>query len=311
MQSKVATLAGKMNVRMDGTHQGGNHGRLLLGLIGRGVQASRTPAMHEREAAQHGLTCLYQLLDLDEAGRRAEQLPELISSAARLGFAGLNITHPCKQAVLPLLTELSDDAHALGAVNTVVFRDGKRIGHNTDWVGFSESFRRGMAGAPLDQVVQLGAGGGGAATAYALLKLGTQRLTIIDVDTTRAVALAERMAQLFGQDRVVASTEVAASLATADGLVHATPTGMVGHPGMPLPATLLRKDLWVAEIVYFPLQTELLRAACAAGCRTLDGSGMAVGQAVASFRLFSGLEPDPERMHRHFLAGISAVEVTV
>ena len=258
--------------------------------------------MHEQEAAAHGLTCLYQLIDLDEAGRGPEALPELLSAAERVGFAGLNITHPCKQAVLPLLTDLSDDARALGAVNTVVLREGRRWGHNTDWLGFSASFRQGLANAPIQRVVQLGAGGAGAATAYAMLKAGAGHLTLVDRDSSRGAQLAARCNSIFGEGRASASEDVAASLAGADGLIHATPTGMSGHPGMALPTSLLRPALWVAEIVYFPLETELLRAARAAGCRTLNGSGMAVHQAVEAFRLFSGLEPDATRMHRHFVA---------
>jgi shikimate dehydrogenase len=284
----------------------GNRARLLLGLIGSGIQVSRTPAMHEREGAAHGLTCLYQLIDLDEPGRGPEALGELLTAAERVGFAGLNITHPCKQAVLPLLTDLSDDARALGAVNTVVLRDGRRTGHNTDWLGFAENFRSGLPGAAIRRVVQFGAGGGGSATAYAILKLGAGHLTIIDVDASRAAALASRCAALFGEERVSAASDAAASLAAADGMIHTTPTGMKSHPGMALPAELLRRDLWVAEIVYFPLETELLRVARAKGCRTLDGSGMAVQQAVEAFRLFSGLEPDKERMHRHFVAQVEA-----
>jgi shikimate dehydrogenase len=276
--------------------------RLLLGLIGSGIQASRTPAMHEREAAEHGLTCLYQPIDLDEPGRGPEALPELLSSAERVGFAGLNITHPCKQAVLPLLTDLSGDARALGAVNTVVLRAGRRWGHNTDWAGFAASFRQGLPGASIRRVTQLGAGGAGAATAYAILRMGAGHLTLVDRDASRGGALASRCNSIFGEGRAGASDDIAASLADADGLIHATPTGMSGHPGMALPAFLLRASLWVAEIVYFPLETELLRAARAAGCRTLDGSGMAVHQAAEAFRLFSGLEPDATRMHLHFVA---------
>jgi len=89
-------------------------------------------------------------------------------------------------------------------------------------------------------------------------------------------------------------------MATADALIHATPTGVVKHPGLPLPAQLLRPALWVAEIVYFPLETELLREARRLGCRTMNGSGMAVFQAVEAFRLFTGIAPDAERMQRHF-----------
>jgi shikimate dehydrogenase len=275
--------------------------RLLLGLIGSGIQASLTPAMHEREAAEHGVLCLYQRIDLDLLGLGPDALPDLLSAAEKMGFAGLNITHPCKQSVLALLTDLSDDACALGAVNTVVLRNGHRSGHNTDWLAFGENFRRGLPGAPIDRIVQLGAGGAGAATAYAMLKMGTGHITIFDLEPARGVALAARCAALFGAERVSAGTDLEAGLACADGLIHATPTGMYGHPGIALAPALLRSDLWVAEVVYFPLETELLRAARAAGCSTLDGSGMAVHQAVEAFRLFSGLQPDPERMHRRFI----------
>lgn len=272
----------------------------VVGLIGSGIQASRTPAMHEREADEQGIRCVYKLIDLERLGRGAEALPDLLRSARDMGFAGLNITHPCKQAVVPLLDGLSDDARALGAVNTVVFGADGAVGHNTDWWGFAESFRRGLPDAPLGRVVQLGAGGAGAAVAHAALKLGVERLALFDVDAARAEALAASLNRHFGEGRAVAGLDLPASMAEADGLIHATPTGMAKYPGLPLPAELLAPRHWVAEIVYFPLETELLRQARALGCRTLDGGGMAVFQAVEAFRLFTGITPDAERMLRHF-----------
>jgi shikimate dehydrogenase len=273
--------------------------RLLLGLVGAGIQASRTPAMQEREASAHGLRCLYQLLDLDRIEGGADALPLLLDAAERVGFAGLNVTHPCKQAVLAHLSASSDEAREVGAVNTVVFRDGGRVGHNTDWLAFRRSAERGLGGARLDHVVQLGAGGAGAATAYAVLKMGARRLDVVDVERPRAEALAARLDSLF-PGRVRACVDPALVLGGADGLIHATPTGMASRPGLPLPAALLHPALWVAEVVYVPLETELLRTARALGCRTLDGSGMAVGQAVEAFRLFTGLTPDPDRMRTFF-----------
>jgi shikimate dehydrogenase len=275
---------------------------VLAGLIGSGIQASRTPAMHEQEGAEQGLRYVYRTIDLDRLGLGADALPDLLLAAQRMGFDGLNITHPCKQAVIPLLDELSPDAEALGAVNTVVLRGGRRRGENTDWWGFAEAFRRNMGGAPLDRVVQLGAGGAGAAVAHALLTLGVRSLTLQDVDAGRATGLAASLCARFGAGRAAACTDLTSSMATADGLVHCTPTGMAAHPGMPLPAALLRRALWVADIVYFPLETALLRTARALGCRALDGGSMAVFQAVEAFRLFTGLTPDPERMLRHFAA---------
>lgn len=273
---------------------------VLVGLIGQGIGASRSPALHEREGAAQGLRLVYRLIDLDVLRLGPEALPELLTAAARLGFAGVNITFPCKQAVIAHLDELSPDAAALGAVNTVVLSGGRLVGHNTDCSGFAEGFRRGLPGAPRAQVVQLGAGGAGAAVAHALLAEGTGQLAIADTDRARAKALAADLNARFGAGRAVAAADLAAAVASADGLVNCTPVGMTKLPGMPLPPILLHKRLWVADIVYFPLETELLRTARALGCRTLDGGGMAVFQAVGAFRLFTGREPDAARMLRHF-----------
>jgi quinate/shikimate dehydrogenase (NAD+) len=275
---------------------------VLVGLIGAGIQASRAPALHEREGAEQGLRYVYKLIDLDQLTLDPGALPELLTAAERLGFAGLNITHPCKQSVLPLLTDLSEDARALGAVNTVLFRDRKRVGHNTDWWGFAESFRRGLPGARLNRVALLGAGGAGAAVAYAALKLGAQRVSLFDLNTTRAAELSDRLSAIFGRGKAVASSDLVEAMSEADGVIHATPTGMAKYPGLPLPEQLLHSALWVAEVVYFPLETELLGVARRIGCRTLDGGGMAVFQAVEAFRLFTERQPNPERMLRHFAA---------
>jgi shikimate dehydrogenase len=255
--------------------------------------------MHEEEAAAHGLHCIYQRIDVADLGLSAQALPELLTAAERMGFAGLNITHPCKQDVVPLLTDLSDEARAIGSVNTVVLERGRRIGHNTDWWGFRQSVVQHLPGAALARIVQLGAGGAGAATAYAALELGARQLIIVDAVHERALALADRLAAMFS-GRVSAERDVSTALRGADGLIHATPTGMAAHPGLALPASLLHADLWVAEVVYFPLETELLRVARRIGCRTLDGSGMAVHQAVEAFWLFTGLHADPARMRGVF-----------
>lgn len=272
----------------------------LLGLIGEGIQASRTPAMHEREAAAQGTRAIYRLIDMHELRLGPEALPDLLLAAERMGFNGVNITHPCKQAVVQLLHELSPEARALNAVNTVLLRDGRRIGHNTDWTGFADSFRRFMPDARLERVVQLGAGGAGSAVAYAALMLGVRQLTIIDVDPARAATLAAGLRRRFSDRRIDPETDLTTAVEGADGLINATPMGMQSHPGLPLPAALLRSELWIADVVYFPLETALLRQARALGCRTLDGSGMAVFQAAAAFRLFTGREADPDRMLQHF-----------
>lgn len=270
----------------------------LAGLIGSGIGTSLSPALHEREARHHGLNLVYRLLDIDALG---QEVGELVRAARRFGYDGLNITHPCKQAVIPHLDELSEDARALGAVNTVVFDGDRAIGHNTDWTGFAESFTRGLPGAPTRRIVQLGAGGAGAAVAHALLTLGAGLLTVVDTRPEQAKALATRLAGRFGDGRAHAAAhdDLPGLLTAADGLVNATPAGMAHHPGLPLPAELLHPGLWVADIVYRPLETELLRHARALGCRTLDGGGMVVFQAAHAFHLFTGRKPDAERMLAH------------
>ncbi|MBL8345425.1 MAG: shikimate dehydrogenase [Rubrivivax sp.] len=283
--------------------------RLLVGLIGSGIQRSLTPAMHESEARAQGLALHYQLVDLDVTGQGVEALPTLISAARTMGFAGLNITYPCKQAVIPLLDGLSDEAKAMGAVNTVVFeREPGRhavraIGHNTDGSGWRWGFERALPGADLSRVVLLGAGGAGSAIAHAVLRMDARALVLVDADPARAAEAAERLNAMYPGRRASHAASAAAALATGGGvtgLIHATPTGMDKLPGLPLEAALLRRGLWVSEIVYFPLQTELLKAARAAGCAVCDGGTMAVGQAVGAFRLFTGCEPDPTRMDAHF-----------
>lgn len=280
--------------------------KLLLGLIGSGIQRSLTPAMQETEAAAQGLRAHYQLIDLDQARVGVDALPGLIQAAKVMGYAGLNITYPCKQAVIPLLDSLSDEARAMGAVNTVVFRDGQAIGHNTDGSGWAWGFTQALPGADLARVVLLGTGGAGSAIAHAVLRLGAGRLMLVDTDGARAQALADSLNALYGAGRVTAGIDAVAVVPRATGLIHATPTGMAKLPGLPLDAGLLRPDLWVAEIVYFPLETALLQAARAAGCPVSDGGGMAVGQAVGAFELFTGRSADARRMRAHFLDMVAA-----
>ncbi|HJT61030.1 MAG TPA: shikimate dehydrogenase [Burkholderiales bacterium] len=279
--------------------------KLLLGLIGAGIQRSMSPALHEEEGRHHGLRVHYQLIDLDAARVGMEALPELMRAVRAIGFAGLNITFPCKQAVIPLLDALSDEARAIAAVNTVVREGDRLVGYNTDGSGWSWGFQRALPKADLGRVVLLGAGGAGSACADAVLRLGASQLMIFDRDSARAAALAIRLNQHLPGARARATTELSAALSRASGLIHATNTGMASTPGMPLDAALLRPSMWVSEIVYVPLETELLKAARRAGCATSDGGHMNVGQAIRGFKLFTGGDADPARMEACFRALVS------
>lgn len=284
----------------------------LIGLIGSGIGPSLSPPLHQAEAQASGVRYLYRRLDLAELGLPPSAVGELVRVGRLVGFDGLNITHPCKRLVIEHLDALSEESAALNAVNTVVYSDGKAIGHNTDWSGFAHAFDRGLPDAATNRVVLLGAGGAGAAVAYALLTLGTKELCILDSDDRQSASLAEAMTELFGEGRARAAPsgndggELVEALAASDGVVHATPTGMAEHPGSPVPPESLRPEMWVAEVVYRPLETELITTARARGCRVLDGGRMAVFQAAEAFRLFTGITPDGDRMLRHFAGLVEA-----
>jgi len=279
--------------------------RFLTGLVGRDIQASRSPWMHEREADAQGVRLVYSIYDFAARGWSEADVPRFLEAAALLGVAGLNVTHPYKQAVVPLLDSLSDGAQRVGAVNTIRFEDGKTTGFNTDVTGFAEAVENGLPGVSKTCVVQMGAGGAGFATAHALLDLGVGEVHIFDPAPARVAALVTKLNSGFGAGRAVAGDDLPGTLARADGLVNATPVGMAGYPGLPVPADALHPALWVADIVYFPLETRLLAEARARGCKTLDGGGMAVYQAAAAFDIFTGLTADRTRMIESFKAFVT------
>jgi shikimate dehydrogenase len=272
--------------------------RVLVGLVGAGIGRSHSPLLHEREADRQGIRLIYTTIDSSVFGIEAGDLPGLLRWARTLGYRGLNVTHPFKQQIVRHLDDLSTAARVLGAVNTVVFDDDVARGYNTDAFGFGRSFGQDFPDAPRKRVVQLGAGGAGCAVAHAMLTLGAGHLTVVDLDGAKAAGLAETLAGEFGAERVSAGAPagLTALLAKADGLINTTPVGMAHHPGSPVPASDLREDMWVVDIVYRPTDTALLRAARAVGAATLHGGRMSAYQAVAAFEHFTGVPADADAM---------------
>jgi len=271
---------------------------VLVGLIGTGIGKSLSPLLHQREADRQGIRLIYTIIDSQHVSLNDADLPDLLRWARSLGFRGLNVTHPFKQHVVKHLDELSNEARAVAAVNTVVFEGDRMRGYNTDWSGFRRGFERNFADAPRDRVVQLGAGGAGSAVAHAMLTLGAGHLVLVDVDGAKAADLAVMLGREFGPDRVSvgAAVDLSAILAEAQGVINTTPVGMTHQPGSPIADADLRPDLWVSDIVYRPTDTALLRAARGAGAQTLDGSGMCTFQAVAAFEYFTGQRANVEGM---------------
>ncbi len=276
---------------------------IRIGLMGRGIGASLTPVMHEREGRRLGLAYRYNIVDFDRLGLVDADFGAMLSALEACCYRGVNVTFPFKQAVISHLDDLGSSAFAIGAVNTVVFDAGRRSGHNTDCFGFAESFRQGLVAVPVPRVVQIGAGGAGAAVAQALAELGVKELDIADIDLARAAHLA---AQVASANSIVARGVAVADLARvvpgASGIVNATPIGMEKMPGTPVDPALLDARQWVADVIYFPRETALIQQAQALGCKVLPGGGMAVFQAVRAFELFSGRVPDSAEMAKTFIA---------
>ena len=274
-------------------------GAVLAGLIGHGIQASRTPRMHMEEGAAVGFPYDYRLIDLP-LGMGETALAQLLSNLEDAGYCGINVTVPYKREILTHLDALSDDARAVGAVNTVLFTKDGRIGHNTDYWGFAESLRRGLPDAARDHVLLLGAGGAGHAVAHALVDAGVGQLLVRDMNHALADELVDELNARVGPGRARTVTDIGEAAGIADGIVNATPVGMLKMPGMPIDGALIAPRQWVADIVYFPLETELLAHARVKGCAVLSGAGMALFQAVRAFELFTGITPDADRMKAVF-----------
>lgn len=278
----------------------------VVGLIGRGIGQSRSPRIHEAESAACGFPLAYRLVDFSALGRGDDELESIVRLFAGLGFSGCNVTFPFKQSAMSLCDSRSDAAEVLGAVNTLVFRDGRIHGENTDWLGFSWLIEREIGSVAGMVVAQIGAGGAGSATAYALARLGVAKVKLFDPEMDRASQLASRLAPHFPHCRFEVQTSPEVALSAAEGVVNATPVGMANIPGTPFDPSVMNAAQWLADIIYFPLETELLGAARSQGQKVVNGISMVVGQAAEAFRLITGYEPNRDRMLARLQAEIAA-----
>jgi len=284
-----------------------NDRKCLVGLIGANIMKSLSPALHIDAFAAAGIDGYYHLMDVDVL--KGRDLPQLLDAVKTAGFAGTNVTFPFKQEVLTRLDGIDREAAQIGAVNTVaIAADGRTTGYNTDRRGFRRNFEQGFgrARAEAATVVLVGAGGAGRAVAFALMDLGAATVVLHDRDAAQAAAVAKDIARDYGPARCRISSDLEREIAAADGIVNATPVGMHGFPGNPVPVSALRADHWAADVIYTPIETAFIKAAAAKGCKVLTGGGMCVHQAAEAFRLFTGIEPDVKRMHATFARALAA-----
>ena len=260
---------------------------LLLGLIGAPIASSAAPHMHQSAGAALGLRTHYQLIE--RVGAHRGDLRAMLEGVRLLGFAGVNVTFPYKEAVVPLLDALAPGVADLGAVNTVVVsRDHRLTGYNTDSTGFGRALRAEIGGDLGGPVALVGAGGVGRAIGFALAGMKVPQIRVFDRDKAKAEALVSALA---GRALATVAATVEKALDGAAGVINGTPIGMLPDTGCPVPVAALRSSMWVADVVYTPLWTPLLLAARERGCRVMTGRELCVLQACDAFHLFTGLEP--------------------
>lgn len=279
--------------------------RVLIGLVGANIMGSLSPALFADAFAATGIDGFYHLMDADRLPMR--DLRTVLEAVKLTGFSGFNVTYPFKQDIIPLLDAIDPEAREVGAVNTVVFDANRRTtGYNFDRRGWRKAFVEtfGADTARAASVVLVGAGGAGRAVSYALMDLGVANLLIHDQDTKRAATLAAELGAHFQSRRISVSKNFTEDIGSATGVINATQTGMQGFAGNPVPPAALKASHWVADVIYTPIETEFIKSATAKGCRTMNGEGMCVHQAIEAFRQFTGLTPDLARMHKAFAAGL-------
>lgn len=273
----------------------------LAGVMGWPVSHSLSPALHNRWLKRYGIDGAYVPLPVSP-----EHFPQALRLLAQMGFRGVNVTVPHKEAALHAVDRIDDQARRIGAVNTVVMgEDGSLIGRNTDGEGFLAALRARVPGAvPEGVCVLIGAGGAARAIAVALLDSGVEALLIVNRGAERATALAMALRASFPEARIQTVNWVhrAETLAEASLVVNTTSLGMVGMPPLDLSLDALGKSAIVYDIVYNPLKTPLLARAEAEGHRIVGGLGMLLHQAVPGFEAWFGVRPEVDEALEAFLA---------
>jgi shikimate dehydrogenase len=255
----------------------------LFGLLGRPVSYSLSPAMHNAAFRELSLNAVYVAFPVTD-------LIQAVEGLRGLDIGGVSVTIPFKEEIIPLLDELDEKASRIGAVNTVVNRDGRLMGYNTDWQGALAALmeKTEIAGK---RFLILGAGGAARAIAFGIQEKGG-KVAVTDLDTAKALALSRKLwVEVVAPDYL---EQYAAAI-----LINATPVGMEPQSGkIPIDPELLSRYQVVMDIVYRPLETRLLREARSAGCQVIDGLQMLIHQGAAQFELWTGRSAPVEVMAR-------------
>jgi shikimate dehydrogenase len=260
---------------------------IRLGLIGDNIATSKAPLLHRLAGEFCGLSVSYDLLQPADLGRAFE---DVLRQCQSVGYRGLNITYPYKERVVAHL-EVDDPAiRAISACNTVLFERAQPRGCNTDYTGFIAAYRKTFGDAPPGRVALVGAGGVGRAVGFALARLGASELRLFDLDQRRSVTLADAIGCVHRNTRVEILGTIERAVDGADALVNATPVGMGGIGGCPVPPELIAGHSWAFDAVYTPPDTHFVLAARAAGLSVMSGYELFLFQGIDAFRHFTGRE---------------------
>ena len=278
-----------------------------LALIGSPVGHSGSPAMYNYCFEKLGFDCVYVAFDVP-----LEKLHDAMMGIKAMNFRGINITMPCKAAVLEYMDEVSPAAKLMGACNTAVNENGRWIGHNTDGIGYVESLKAEGVDVKGKRITIMGAGGAGTAIAVQCALSGAAQITIFNLKD-EFFARAEKTAENICRELHDCSVRVhdladekalLESVINSDILANTTRAGMAPDVDrMPISSTeVLRKGLVVTDTVYNPKETKLLREAKAAGCITVSGIGMLVYQGAAAFKLYTGADMPVDEVKAKFFS---------
>lgn len=268
----------------------------LVAVIGHPIAHSKSPILHGAWLNQQGIRGYYIPIDV-----MPNDLAEVIKTLPKMGFVGANVTIPHKESVMKLADNISDRAAIIGAANTLTFReDGTIYADNTDGYGFIANIRQAEPDwdPKTGPALVLGAGGASRAVLSALLDAGVPEIIL----TNRTKVRADQMREVFGaRVTVVDWVKASAYVERAHTLVNTTSLGMAGKDPLVLNLDGLNAETLVTDIVYNPLETDLLKAAKAAGCRTVDGLGMLIYQALPGFERWFGKKPEVTQEIRNML----------
>ena len=261
--------------------------KLTLGLMGAGISRSRMPQLQVYLGSQVGLDIGYQLIDGDiEPGfDPVEEIHHLITK----GYHGINVTHPYKQRIYPLVTQIIVEGHEnIGSYNTLVFNSDGIAGANTDYSGFISGYRYRLGDMAPGKVVICGAGGVGRAVAFGLAKLGASQISIYDVVNSQAQSLSNALQAAGFNACCTTADTLDNAIAEADGLLNCTAIGMHHHPGSPFSLSAIESQKWAFDAVYTPNKTEFIEHCRLKGLRCLSGFDLWIFQGLDAFRLFTG-----------------------